>query len=671
MKKAVFRVVLLALVAGGGWALWKYVLSSSAKQQNIATTRVRKSEVVVRAYTRGELRAVRQATLTAPNLFSTVQVTRLAPLGALAKEKDLVVEFDDSERRAALEETLLEVEQIDEQLKKAVADLAIRNNSDQVELLRARYGVRRAELEVKRNELLPEIDQKKNLLNLEEARRRLKQLESDIQSRQAQAEAELSVLRERRNKSMIDLDREKQRIKQTKVLSPMTGLVAIRQNRSGGGMFGQQVPDIREGDTLQPGMQVADVLDLSEMEVIAKVGELDRANLSEQQEVNLQLDAIPEKIFKGKIKSLSATATSNPFMGDPGKKFDVVFSLDMEQLMRGLGATDEQVRRVLETAVLNAKKAPPPAFPMMALMGGGPPGGMGGGGMASGGGMPGGGSGMQGGIGAPPGGGKPGGGMPSGMAGGMPGGRPGGGGGGGGFAAMTPEQRRAIFQQMMERLPDNVRKELQKELKGRKMEDLSQEDRTKIFAKMRELMGGQGGFPGGGRQGGGGGGGNRQASAPRLPQGTPLTFPALNLPKATGITPTEEEEMAKSKLPVPPEENSQLDILLRPGLLADVEIIVEKIPNAINIPAQAVFEKDGKMFVYVQTRPNSFERRFIQPAKRSESIMVIASGLKPGEVIALADPTAPEGGRKKGDKGGAAPQPKAMPGGMGSGRGAR
>ena len=51
-------------------------------------------------------------------------------------------------------------------------------------------SVRRAELEVKRNELLSTIDQKKNLLNLEEARRRLKQLESDIKSKQEQAVAD-------------------------------------------------------------------------------------------------------------------------------------------------------------------------------------------------------------------------------------------------------------------------------------------------------------------------------------------------------------------------------------------------------------------------------------------------------------------------------------------------
>ena len=417
MKKVILRIVLVLAVGGGVFASYKYFQQLPQRQLNVATTKVRKSDVVVRAYSRGELRAVRSVTLNAPNLFSTVQITRLAPLGALSKEKDLIVEFDDSERRSALEETLLEVEQIDEQMKKAQADLAMRDNQDQVELLRARYSVRRAELEVKRNELISQIDAKKNLLNLEEAKRRLQQLESDIKSRKDQAQAELAVLREKRNKSMIDVAREKQRIAQSKILSPITGLVSIRQNRGFGGMFGQQVPDIREGDTLQPGTPVADVLDLSELEVVAKVGELDRANLQEGQEVKIQLDAVPEKVFHGKIKAMSGTATSNPFGGDPGKKFEVIFSIDMRQLMKGLGATPEQIQRVIETAERNSKKAPPvPTFSMV-MMPGGMPGG--------------GGSGMPGGA---PGGGMPGGGAPGGMtmaapgggAGGAPGGGPGG-----------------------------------------------------------------------------------------------------------------------------------------------------------------------------------------------------------------------------------------------------
>src|SRR5215469_1407938 len=349
MKKVIIRILGLVIVLGAALFGYRFIKLLPQRQEQVATAKVRRGDVVIRAYSRGELRAVRSVTLTAPNLFSTVQVTRLAPMGALAKEKNLLIEFDDSERRAALEEDLLAVDQIDEQIKKAKADLAIRDNQDSVDLLRARFAVRRAELEVKRNPILSAIDAKKNLLNLEESRRRLQQLESDIKSRQAQAQAELAVFAENRNKSMIDVAREKQRIAQAKVLSPMTGLVAVKQNRSGYFMFGQQMPDIREGDTLQPGMPVVDILDLSELEVIAKVGELDRANLHEGQDVLIRLDAVPEKQVHGKIKSMSGTASANVFSGDPAKKFDVVFGIDMKQLLTELGVKPAEVQRILMT----------------------------------------------------------------------------------------------------------------------------------------------------------------------------------------------------------------------------------------------------------------------------------------------------------------------------------
>ena len=101
-------------------------------------------------------------------------------------------------------------------------------------------------------------------------------------------------------------------------------------------------------------------------------------------------------------------------------------------------------------------------------------------------------------------------------------------------------------------------------------------------------------------------------------------------------------------LPLPPEQDSQLQALLRPGLLADVEIIVEKIPNALHIPAQAVFEKNNKATVFVQ-KNGKFEAREIQLIKRSESMMVLSGGVEPGEIIAMADPTATDK-KNKGDK---------------------
>src|SRR5215467_7749067 len=99
MQKVIFRLIGLAMLAGAGWGGYRFFKQLPERQEQIPTTKVQRGDVVIRAYSRGELRAVRSVTLTAPNLFGTVQVTRLAPMGSLAREKDLVVEYDDSERR--------------------------------------------------------------------------------------------------------------------------------------------------------------------------------------------------------------------------------------------------------------------------------------------------------------------------------------------------------------------------------------------------------------------------------------------------------------------------------------------------------------------------------------------------------------------------------------------
>jgi hypothetical protein len=191
-----------------------------------------------------------------------------------------------------------------------------------------------------------------------------------------------------------------------------------------------------------------------------------------------------------------------------------------------------------------------------------------------------------------------------------------------------------------------MREAMQKALNGRSMPDLTPEERQKVMdevrkavpalAKMQRGGGGQGreGGPGGGREvriAGGPEGGER----PMMPMG--------------GVGGFSQKDLENAKLPPPVEEGSQLDVLLRPGLLADVEIILEKIPNAINIPNQAVFEKDGKLLVYVR-KEKGWEERVIKPMKRSETVMVVASGLKPDEVVAMSDPTVKASDKKKKDK---------------------
>ena len=124
-----------------------------------------------------------------------------------------------------------------------------------------------------------------------------------------------------------------------------------------------------------------------------------------------------------------------------------------------------------------------------------------------------------------------------------------------------------------------------------------------------------------------------------------------------------EQERKNARLPLPPGQDSQVQVLLRPGLLADVEITVEKLPNAIHVPTQAIFQKDGQNVVYVQQKNGRFESRKVQLIKRSESMMALSSGVEPGETVALSDPSADK--KKKDDKKQAAPANpmSSMPGG--------
>jgi multidrug efflux pump subunit AcrA (membrane-fusion protein) len=105
-----------------------------------------------------------------------------------------------------------------------------------------------------------------------------------------------------------------------------------------------------------------------------------------------------------------------------------------------------------------------------------------------------------------------------------------------------------------------------------------------------------------------------------------------------------------------------MQVLLRPGLLADVEITVEKIPNAVYVSSQAVFEKEGKFVVFVKSGAG-FEERQVKLLKRSESTVVISEGVKPGEPVALADPTAKKGGKQQQEKPESGPSPMGVPGG--------
>jgi hypothetical protein len=135
---------------------------------------------------------------------------------------------------------------------------------------------------------------------------------------------------EKRNKAKLAMDQAQSNIDKMRVTSPMDGLVALEKNEGAAGGFffsGMSLPEYREGDQVEPGRSVGQVVDAKEMELSAKVGELERNNIKEGQSVDIQLDALPGNTFHGTVKTVGGANTRRMWDDDTATKFEVTVKL--------------------------------------------------------------------------------------------------------------------------------------------------------------------------------------------------------------------------------------------------------------------------------------------------------------------------------------------------------
>lgn len=332
--------VLLVAVVGGAAALQ----ALRRPDRETPTTRVRRGTLSMKVYTLGELRPNRTSMMIAPQVAGALQIVQLARTSTLVKPGDVVVEFDPSEQEFNLEQSRSMLQQAEQQITKRKSDTAVQAAQDQVAMLKAKYAVRRAELDVKRNELVSSIDAKKNDLALEESKRHFEQLEHDISSRQASDQASLAVLQEQRNKAKLDMEQSKKNIENMTLRAPMAGLVSVRENRdatSGFMFYGMTLPEYRAGDQAFPGRLIAEVLEVSQMEIQSKVPETARADINTGVNVEVHVHAIPEKTYHGKVKAVAGLASRSFFSDDPTRRFDATFQIDEPDVRLRPGLTAE------------------------------------------------------------------------------------------------------------------------------------------------------------------------------------------------------------------------------------------------------------------------------------------------------------------------------------------
>jgi multidrug efflux pump subunit AcrA (membrane-fusion protein) len=308
----------------------------------VPVAKVVRGSLKLTVYATGELRAGRTVNLVAPPAGGALRILKLAPTGSSVKKDDVVIQFDPSDQQYALEQAKSDLAGAEQEIAKLRADNAVQASQDKLNMLTARYDVRRGELNAAGNEFVGAIDAKKNELTLDEARQHLAQLERDAAARVSTSTAALAVLEEKRHKAQLAMDRAQSIIDNLDVKSPIDGLISVKENRDGQYFFfsGMVLPEYKEGDTTASGRNIADVIEAGRMEVRAQVTEVDRGNLQTGQSAVVVIVALPGRTYTARVGPLGTTAAQGSFFQTTAvRRFDIVLNLDHPDPMMRAGSS--------------------------------------------------------------------------------------------------------------------------------------------------------------------------------------------------------------------------------------------------------------------------------------------------------------------------------------------
>jgi HlyD family secretion protein len=325
------NLTILALVlAGMGAAAWKaqqVVRGLIAPDvSETPSTRVKRGPVVITVTARGELQGGKPEMLAAPMVGSdTLTVTDLRDNGEMVKEGDVVVQFDTTQQEYNLREAQADLAEAQQKVAQTEAENQAIDVETRQSVESAKTQVQIAELEVRRNKFLSAMKARDNEIALEALRNRLKQAEQDLANRKTSSNAALAIQRAGENRARTMAAIAQKSIDSMTLKAKTTGYVNLQSNTSGVFMMstGMMLPIVQMGDTVRPGLAVAQIPDLQNWEVSAKIAEVDRGHLAPGQSVTVAVVALAGKSFPAKVTSLGNS------VGQPwDRRFDCRMSLE-------------------------------------------------------------------------------------------------------------------------------------------------------------------------------------------------------------------------------------------------------------------------------------------------------------------------------------------------------
>ena len=271
----------------------------------------------------GELIAEKSISVTAPDVRTSLRVTKLIKDGTFVQEGDILARFDPSELQKDLDSSEADLKTIDAQIQQKEASLEALRRRYFMELEDVRMSFDMAKLDMVNEEgLLPAKEVEKAKLRLENARTKLLETEKKLLDEEKASLAELEVLHVQRRNKIQNLEHARRSYENMTVRAPASGLVVLREIWKGGTMG-----KVQEGDTLWRGSSFIQLPDLTTLQVQGWLSEVDVGRVKPGQKAKIILDAFPRETFNGEVLNVASVGVQRDY--EVAKKtFEVLISLN-------------------------------------------------------------------------------------------------------------------------------------------------------------------------------------------------------------------------------------------------------------------------------------------------------------------------------------------------------
>ncbi|MEX2591670.1 MAG: efflux RND transporter periplasmic adaptor subunit [Anditalea sp.] len=301
---------------------------------------VKSGQFTVEITTTGELKAQRSVQIMGPvraRQFRVNQLTieKMVDEGTVVQEGDFIASLDKSELFGRVADAQINLDQELAQYEQVQLDTSLILRQERDNLINLEYNVEEQQLVLDQSQFEPPATIKQNEYNYQKAVRDLNQARENYKIKIKQERARMAERTARLREEQQEFSQMQDLLDEFTITAPQGGMVIYETGWNGN--------KIAEGSQISAWNPVVATLpDLTSMQSITYVNEVDIRKVESGQSVSIGLDAFPEKKLSGKVSKVANVGQQRP--NSDAKVFEVIILVnESDPLLRPAMTTSNAI----------------------------------------------------------------------------------------------------------------------------------------------------------------------------------------------------------------------------------------------------------------------------------------------------------------------------------------